>query len=89
MGRAAADIDRAIARAGTPPRGVSVQVRGQVSAMRQIFGNLSVGLALAIFVILFLLAANFESIRLSLTVLSTVPAVLTGVMLMLRSPGQA
>jgi multidrug efflux pump subunit AcrB len=57
--------------------------------MRQIFGNLSVGLALAIFVILFLLAANFESIRLSLTVLSTVPAVLTGVMLMLRSPGQA
>ncbi len=83
LGRAAADIDRAIARAGTPPRGVSVQVRGQVSAMRQIFGNLSIGLALAIFVILLLLAANFESIRLSLIVLSTVPAVLTGVMLML------
>src|SRR5208283_4214530 len=83
LGRAAADIDRAIARAGTPRRGVSVQVHGQVSAMRQIFGNLSIGLALAIFVILLLLAANFESIRLSLIVLSTVPAVLTGVMLML------
>jgi multidrug efflux pump subunit AcrB len=87
LGRAAADIDRAIARAGIPPRGVSVQVRGQVSAMRQIFGNLSVGLALAIFVILLLLAANFESIRLSLIVLSTVPAVLTGVMLMLLITG--
>jgi multidrug efflux pump subunit AcrB len=87
LGRAAADIDRAIARAGTAPRGVSVQVRGQVSAMRQIFGNLSIGLALAIFVILLLLAANFESIRLSLIVLSTVPAVLTGVMLMLLVTG--
>jgi multidrug efflux pump subunit AcrB len=87
LGRSAADIDRAIARAGTPPRGVSVQVRGQVSAMRQIFGNLSIGLALAIFVILLLLAANFESIRLSLIVLSTIPAVLTGVMLMLLITG--
>ena len=37
LGRAATDIDRAIARAGSPPRGVSIQVRGQVSAMRQIF----------------------------------------------------
>ncbi len=65
LARAASDIDQAIARAGSPPRGVTAQVRGQVSAMRQIFGNLSIGLALAIFVILLLLAANFESIRLS------------------------
>lgn len=87
LGRAAVDIDRAIARAGSPPRGVNVQVRGQVSAMRQIFGNLGIGLALAIFVILLLLAANFESIRLSLIVLSTIPAVLTGVVLMLLVTG--
>jgi len=87
LGRAASDIDEAIARAGIPPRGVTAQVRGQVSAMRQIFGNLSIGLALAIFVILLVLAANFESIRLSLIVLSTVPAVLTGVLLMLLVTG--
>ncbi len=55
--------------------------------MRQIFGNLSVGLALAIVVILLLLAANFESIRLSLIVLSTIPAVLAGVVLMLLFTG--
>ncbi|MGH8134536.1 MAG: efflux RND transporter permease subunit, partial [Steroidobacteraceae bacterium] len=83
LGRAASDIDQAIARSGSPPRGVSVQVRGQVSAMRQIFGNLSIGLALAILVILLLLGANFESVRLSLIVLSTIPAVLAGVVLML------
>jgi hypothetical protein len=34
--------------------------------MRQILNNLSIGLALAIFVILLLLAANFECIRLPL-----------------------
>lgn len=87
LGRAATDIDRAIARAGSPPRGVTVRVRGQASAMRQIFDNLSIGLALAILVILLLLAANFESIRLSLIVLSTVPAVLAGVILMLLITG--
>ena len=55
--------------------------------MRQIFGNLSIGLALAIFVILLLLAANFESIRLSVVVLSNISAVLTGVVLMLLITG--
>jgi multidrug efflux pump subunit AcrB len=87
LGRAASDIDQAIARAGSPPRGVTAQVRGQASAMRQIFGNLSTGLALAIFIILLVLAANFESIRLSLIVLSTVPAVLAGVILILLVTG--
>ena len=87
LGSASRDIDRAIARAGTPPRGVIVQVRGQVNAMNQIFGNLSVGLVIAIFVILMLLAANFESVRLSLIVLSTTPAGLTGSVLMLLITG--
>jgi multidrug efflux pump subunit AcrB len=87
LGTASRDIDRAIARAGTPPRGVAVQVRGQVSAMSQIFGNLSIGLVVAIFVIFLLLAANFESVRLSLIVLSTTPAVLTGSVLMLLITG--
>jgi multidrug efflux pump subunit AcrB len=87
LGRAASDIDAAIARAGIPPRGVTVQLRGQANTMRQIFGNLSIGLALAILVILLLLAANFESFRLSLIVLSTVPAVLAGVLLILLATG--
>jgi multidrug efflux pump subunit AcrB len=87
LARAATDIDQAILRAGSPPRGVTAEVRGQVSAMRQIFGNLSIGLALAIFIILLLLAANFESVRLPLIVFSTVPAVLAGVVLMLLITG--
>jgi multidrug efflux pump subunit AcrB len=87
LGRADADINSAISHAGTPPRGASVQVRGQISAMRQIFGNLVVGLAVAILVILLILAANFESIRLALIVISTTPAVLVGVVIMLLITG--
>ncbi len=87
LGRAARDIDRAIARAGAPPRGVSVQVRGQVAALGQIFSELAIGLLLAVVVVLFLLAANFESIRLPFVVLSTTPAVLVGAVLMLLVTG--
>ena len=69
LGRANRAIQRAISNAGAPPRGVLVQVRGQLDAMKQIFGNLFVGLGIAIIVILLLLAANFESVRLSFIVL--------------------
>jgi len=87
LGQAARDVQRAIGRAGTPPRGVTVQVRGQIAAMNQIFGNLSVGLGIAILVVLLLLAANFQSLRLAFVVVSTVPAVLIGAVLMLLITG--
>ena len=87
LGQANSDIEKAISRAGAPPRGVTVQVRGQISAMRQIFGNLTIGLGVAILVILLLLSANFESARLALIVVSTTPAVLVGVVIMLLITG--
>jgi multidrug efflux pump subunit AcrB len=83
LASAAKDVDRAIHDTGVPPRGVTTSVRGQVSALQQIFGELSIGLGAAILVILLLLAANFQSVRLSLIVLSTAPAVLAGSALML------
>ena len=55
--------------------------------MSQIFGNLTVGLGVAILVILLILAANFESARLAFIVVSTTPAVLVGVVIMLRITG--
>jgi multidrug efflux pump subunit AcrB len=87
LGRIGNYVDQAITQAGIPPRGVTVQVRGQLSAMRQIFTSLSVGLALAILIILLLLAANFQSVRLSIVVLSTIPAVVAGSVLMLLVTG--
>ena len=81
--RAAKEINRAIGKAGQAPRGVTTQVRGQVNALKEIFGELAIGLALAVIVILLLLTANFQSFRLALIVISSVPAVLVGAILML------
>src|SRR5207248_3745773 len=58
-------------------------VRGQVVPMRQMFKGLAIGLAMAVAVILLLLTAYFQSVRLSLVVVSTSPAVLAGVVLAL------
>jgi multidrug efflux pump subunit AcrB len=85
--RANKAIEKALAEAGAPPRGVKTDVRGQVSALQQIFGELAIGLAAAIGVILLLLTANFQSLRLAFVVLSTVPAVLSGSLLMLLMTG--
>jgi multidrug efflux pump subunit AcrB len=85
--RAAKEIDRAIAKAGQAPRGVTTQIRGQVSALKQIFTELVIGLALAVVVILLLLTANFQSLRLALIVISSAPAVLVGAVLMLLLTG--
>jgi multidrug efflux pump subunit AcrB len=87
VGRAARAIDRAIKQAGTPPKGVTVQVRGQVSVMRDIFFNLGIGLGAAILVMLLLLTANFQSVRLALIALSAVPAGLMGSLVMLLATG--
>jgi len=60
------------------PRGVEVHTQGQMHSLIQMFKGLSSGLVLAILIIFLLLAANFESVKLSLSVLSTIPAVLCG-----------
>ena len=85
--RANKSIKNAIAESGAPPRGVTTRIRGQVSALQQIFGELAIGLLAAIGVILLLLTANFQSFKLALIVLSTAPAVLAGSALMLFITG--
>jgi len=83
LGHTVGQVDAAIARAGAPPRGGAVAVRGQIGAMRETFTNITAGLVVAVVVIFLLLAANFQSLRLAFVVVSTVPAVLMGVVLML------
>ena len=87
LGTVATDVKRAIRNAGDPPRGVTTSVRGQISALGQIFGELLIGLGAAVLVILLLLAANFQSIRLAFVVVSTAPAVVVGVAVMLLITG--
>lgn len=80
LGRVARKIRQAISDAGEAPRGVTVDVRGQVVPMEQIFKGLSVGLALAVVVIFLLLAGYFQSLRLAFVAVTTVPAVVAGVL---------
>lgn len=83
LGSVSRRIQAAVEKAGTPPKRVSVSVRGQLAPMAQLFDGLRVGLLMAVVVIFLLLAANFQSLRLSLVAVSTVPAVLAGVVLAL------
>ncbi|HVY45050.1 MAG TPA: efflux RND transporter permease subunit, partial [Minicystis sp.] len=83
LGRAAADVERAIAAAGAPPKGSTVTLHGQAEQMRATLASLERGLLLSIAVVLLLLAANFQSIREPVVVLATTPAVLAGVVVAL------
>ncbi len=83
LGHAASRIEDAIKAAGKPPRGVTVDVRGQVVPMRQMFEGLGRGLIMAIVVIFLLLGAYFQSFRLAFVVITSVPAVIAGVVLAL------
>jgi multidrug efflux pump subunit AcrB len=87
LGSVARRINAALARVGAPPARVSLNVRGQIAPMTQMFDSLRTGLGLAVAVIFLLLMANFQSIRLALTVVSTVPAVIAGVVVALWATG--
>jgi multidrug efflux pump subunit AcrB len=60
-----------------------VKLHGQAEQMRTTLASLREGLALSVVVVLLLLAANFQSVREPLVVLTTAPAVLAGVVLAL------
>jgi multidrug efflux pump subunit AcrB len=83
LGRVIDRIDAAMRRAGQPPKGVEIELRGQVSPMKQMFRSLEIGLAVAVVVILIMLTAYFQAPRLALTAVASVPAVLSGVVLAL------
>ncbi|HEV2208211.1 MAG TPA: efflux RND transporter permease subunit [Verrucomicrobiae bacterium] len=87
LGSVGRQVDDALKRLGQPPAGITVAVRGQVVPLGQMLEGLRTGLLLAVVVIFLLLAANFQSLRLSFLVVCTTPAVMAGVLLMLWLTG--
>ncbi len=81
LGRVINRLDAALARAGQPPKGTEVELRGQVGPMREMFFSLELGLSVAVVVILIMLTAYFQDARLAVTAVASVPAVLCGVVL--------
>jgi multidrug efflux pump subunit AcrB len=88
LGAAIQKVNSAISSLGELPAGVKITVRGQAELLNDTMNELQSGLIIAIVVILLMLAIFFQSFRLSLTVLSIVPAVLLGSVLLLFITGK-
>jgi multidrug efflux pump subunit AcrB len=87
LGTVAKQVNAALQELGQPPPGITVTVRGQIVPLAQMLSGLRIGLLLAVAVIFLLLAANFQSLKLSFLVVSAAPAVIAGVVLMLWLTG--
>jgi multidrug efflux pump subunit AcrB len=87
LGDAQTRIQNLLKKLPAPPKGSAVRVRGEAPALEETVSGLRIGLLLAIATIFLLLMANFQSVRLPLAILSTIPGVLTGVVLMLLATG--
>jgi len=87
LGSVARQMTKALAAAGAPPPRTSVALRGQIVPLQELLGGFQSGLILAVVVVFLMLAANFQSLRLSLAVVSTIPAVILGVVLTLWLTG--
>lgn len=87
LGTASADVQNAIASLGPLPRGLFIEPIGLGKVLGETLSSLQSGLLVAIVVIFLMLAANFQSFRISLVILMTVPAVVLGALLFLTITG--
>ena len=78
LGIATTDVQKAVKSIGTPPKGLIAEVGGMSGLLTETLNSLQNGLGFAILVIFLLLAANYQSFKVSLTVLITIPAVILG-----------
>lgn len=87
LGKAQKDIEEAINSLGELPKGVNIQVAGMIPVLDDTMQSLAGGLLIAIVVIFLMLAANFQSFRVSFVVLTTVPFVILGALFLLNITG--
>jgi len=87
LGTATTDVNKALKDLGQPPRGLTVELRGMAQTLTETLDSLQSGLIVAILVIFLMLAANFQSFKVSLAVLCTVPAVIGGALFLVKITG--
>ncbi|HEY9713372.1 MAG TPA: efflux RND transporter permease subunit, partial [Chroococcales cyanobacterium] len=78
LGLATRKVQQTIHDLGDPPRGIRVSIRGQVPVMKDTFQSLMLGVVFAIVAIFLLLVSFFQSVRLSLVIISVIPAIIFG-----------
>ncbi len=87
LGTAQKAVSDVIDSLGELPRGLTVQLIGMSETLTSTLDNLEGGLLVAIVVIFLMLAANFQSFKVSAIVLATVPAVIVGSLTLLLLTG--
>ncbi|MBC6110773.1 efflux RND transporter permease subunit [Pedobacter fastidiosus] len=87
LGTASKDVAKAIKDVGELPRGLNVSAVGLSKVLTETLDSLQSGLLVAIVVIFLMLAANFQSFKVPLVILATVPAVILGSLLLLTITG--
>lgn len=87
LGEAVVQVERMIAALALPT-GVRVEVSGQSEEMERSFRSLQLALALAVFLVYVVMAAQFESLRQPLVILFTVPLAGIGAVLSLWISGE-
>jgi multidrug efflux pump subunit AcrB len=87
LGTAQEDVQAAISSLGELPRGLFIERVGLGNVLNETMSSLQGGLLVAIVVIFLMLAANFQSFRISFVVLTAVPAVVLGALILLSLTG--
>ncbi|HTF28589.1 MAG TPA: efflux RND transporter permease subunit, partial [Flavitalea sp.] len=87
LGTATEAVKKAIAKIGTLPRGLTMETIGLSTVLTETLDSLQSGLMVAIIVIFLMLAANFQSFKVPLVILTTIPAVVLGALIMLKLTG--
>lgn len=87
LASATAAVQTALNSMGAAPKGLVTEIKGTSGLLTETLSSLQNGLLAAIVVIFLLLAANYQSFKLSLSVLVTVPAVIVGSLIMLLATG--
>jgi multidrug efflux pump subunit AcrB len=87
LAKASKEVNKTIAGLGELPRGLNVELIGLSNTLIDTLDSLQNGLLVAIIVIFLMLAANFQSFKVSAVVLATVPAVLLGSLALLMVAG--
>jgi multidrug efflux pump subunit AcrB len=87
LGAATKDVNKAIKDVGELPRGLIITPIGLSKVLTETLDSLQSGLLVAIVVIFLMLSANFQSFKVPLVILATVPAVVLGSLLLLTLTG--
>ncbi|SDK39222.1 Multidrug efflux pump subunit AcrB [Pedobacter sp. ok626] len=87
LGTAAKQVGKAIEDLGTLPRGLFIEPIGLSTVLADTMASLESGLLVAVVVIFLMLSANFQSFKISFVILTTVPAVVLGSLILLLLTG--